>query len=68
MASLGNLKNAEEPYSRISISHDMTKEEREQNKKLLTEAKKLQDEDQGNWTYKVRGPPWDLKIVKLSTK
>ena len=46
----------------------MTKEEREQNKKLLTEAKKLQDEDQGNWTYKVRGPPWDLKIVKLRTK
>ena len=65
MGTLGVLKEAEVPFSQLGISHDMSKQERENNKKLLNEAKRLSDEEQGNWVYKVRGPPWNLKIVKI---
>ena len=64
--NLCKLKEDNSPYSRISVNHDMTKQEREENKKLISEAKELQDNDEsGNWIFKVRGPPWDRKIRKI---
>jgi hypothetical protein len=66
MESVKSLKNAPEPLNKIIVSHDMTKNEREICKKLVVEAKKLEaDDDSGEWIFRVRGVPSQLKIVKL---
>ena len=51
----------------VTFNHDYTRLEREENKKLQEEAKDLTKNDPGSM-YRVRGPPWDRKIVKLTTK
>lgn len=57
-----NLHGSE--YEHLSIKYDMTVLEREHKKKLTEEAKRRNDESEGKWQYRVRGPPWDLRIVK----
>jgi protein-tyrosine-phosphatase len=54
-------------YKEVSIVHDMTKIEREQNKKMVTEAKKRTSEDKsGEYVYRVVGPPWARKIKQVA--
>ena len=62
-----NLKNLKDnvKFGSISVNHDLTNLEREQEKKLYEEAKKLTVDSQGEAKYKVRGPPWDRTIVKM---
>ena len=48
----------------ISVSHDMTQEEREVSKKLVAEARKKQEEDPEH-RYRVRGTPGNLRIVQM---
>ena len=49
-----------------SISINRTREERNAFKKLLKEKERLNKKDMlGEWMYIIRGPPWDLKILKL---
>ena len=56
-------------YDYVSFGHDMTKIEREEKQKLTADAKKLEEADkEGKFRYRVRGPPWDMKIVKLPKK
>jgi hypothetical protein len=58
----------EGPYKGISITHDLTVEERDALKRMVEEAKNMtQQEETGKWEYKVRskGPYWDPKIKKL---
>lgn len=55
-------KLRESTVSELRISNDLTKTEREMDKKLYEEAK---DKSQGEDTFKVRGPPWARKIVKV---
>lgn len=61
-------------YRNISIGHDMTQKERKQTKLLVEEAKKKTadlasdtelGEEEKNWIFRVRGPPWEQKIVKV---
>jgi len=67
MESLWKLKNADAKHRVLSINHDMTKKEREECKKLVALAKQKQvDEGQGEFIFRVRGPPEKLTIVKLS--
>ena len=64
--SLNKLKEAEDKYKRIIFAHDMTKEERNECKQLVEEAKKKENEDvSGEFIYRVRGPPGHLRIEKL---
>ena len=66
MESLSKLRNAEDRYRKISVSHDMTENEREQSKMLVKEAKEKQCNDQsGEWLYRVNGMPGDMRVVKL---
>ena len=52
-------------YEEIRVSSDLTKEERENEKELWEEAKKLQDHERpGAFIYKVRVPAWARKIEK----
>ena len=56
----------DEAFSGVSVSHNMTMEERKQTKLLVDKAKEqtqllaVNDNDASkNWTYEVRGPPWE---------
>ena len=49
----------------ISMSDDLTKEERERDKKLRQQAKEMSDTS-GLEVFKVRGPPWDRRIVQVN--
>ncbi len=69
MKNLHSLQNAEESLKALSVSHDMSKEERSLNNKLRAEAKQLNNNPaEENFTYVVRGDPWNRKIVKIKKR
>ena len=66
MRNLFRLQHTEEPFRIMSITNDLSQEERDENRKLVMQAKQLNEEDNSSeWVYKVRGPPWDRRIVRL---
>jgi hypothetical protein len=68
MKQLSKLKDIDEssPFKNISISHDMTKNERDQNKAMFEETKRLNTEEKsGKHRHIVRGPPWARKITRV---
>lgn len=69
MKNVYKLKDAREPFNKVSVKHDMTKEEREHEKNLRTEAKRLQEEDKtGNFMFVVRGMPWEQQVRKIKLR
>ena len=71
--NLHKLQNYNDLKS-VSFNHDMTENEKKTTKTKLDEAKKKTEElknnltlsdDAKNWVYKIRGPPWDQKMVKV---
>ena len=53
-------------YDDTKIANDLTRSERENEKTLREKAKDMVEaETSGEFTYKVRGPPWARKIVKI---
>ena len=60
------LLGANEELKNVSISNDLTRTEREQEAALRAEAKRLNDEASGDGQYRVRGPPWARKVVKIA--
>ena len=74
-ANLYKLRNDEDAiYKEIGMNHDMTKEERKKTKLLVEEAKSKTasleenpdlDEESKNSVFKVQGPPWNQKILKV---
>ena len=53
-------------FKNISMTNDLTKLQREQNKKLREEAKdKTEAEKEGKYYYKVVGPPWARKVTRV---
>ena len=65
MENVTKLGSANGEFTGVSISHDMTIKEREQCRELVEEAKKKQNEEQGNFIYRVRGLPGQMKIIKI---
>jgi plastocyanin len=67
--SLGHLAEAAGKYRILSITHDMTKRDREECKKMVMEAKSQQaHETSGEWMYRVRGAPGEMKIIRLKKR
>ena len=66
MESLSRLKDADEKFNKLIFAHDLTKNEREECKNLVAEAKvkELQDPS-GEHIYRVRGAPGSYRIVKI---
>ena len=62
MESLYRLKNTEKKFKGVVIAHDVTRTERDECKRLVAEAK---DNTSGEFMYRVRGPPGNLRIVKI---
>lgn len=56
---------SKEELKHVSIGNDLTRNEREQEAALRNEAKRLSEEASGECQYRVRGPPWARKIVKV---
>ena len=66
MESLYTLKHAEQKFKGVVIAHDMTSTERDECKRLVSEANDKSDDDtSGEFMYRVRGPPGNLRIVKI---
>lgn len=69
MRNVYKLRNAKMPFSEVSVKHDMTKEERDHEKELRTEAKRLNNENKNsNFQYVVRGMPWERQVRKIKTR
>ena len=61
-----NLHNLRSSDSNISMNHDMTKTEREDTKHLIDIAREINKQEHiWEWFYKVRGPPWEKKILRI---
>jgi len=53
----------------IVINHDMTQNERDEYKKLAVEAKSKADQDtSGEYMYRIRGRPGQLKVVRIKLR
>ena len=65
MENAGKLGNAIDEFKGVTISHDMTKAEREQCREMVEEAKLKQSNETGNWVHKVRGLPGLMKVVSF---
>ena len=63
MNNLGLLKNAPAQLKRLNIAHDLTMDERTTVREKVALAK-AKSERSDVWTYRIRGPPWDLKEVR----
>lgn len=69
MDSLFRLKSIGCKFKDITVSHDMTKKEREECKKLVDEAKEKERLDMsGEWLYRVRGLPGQMRIISIKKK
>ena len=62
--NLRKLKEAEDKFKKVSISNDYSEEERAAIKQKVDEAKKKTGEESKNWVFRVRGPPWNLTVIK----
>ena len=70
MRNLNKLKNAKPPLDKISIRYDLSRKDREKEKKLQEEAKETNNSDSWdpNFIFVVRCMPWDRKIIKVKKK
>ncbi|KAG1701354.1 Ribosome biogenesis protein bop1-B [Nymphon striatum] len=57
--------NTADAYKLVRIANDLTKNERENERRLREEAKKMESSASGEFRYRVRGPPWARKVVKV---
>lgn len=63
---LSKLREAPAELKKVRIQHDLTPQERQKTKELLSKAyEKNQSEAPVDFLYKVRGPPHAIKIVKV---
>ena len=53
-------------YENIKIANDLTRTEREQEMKLHEEAKRKEKNSQEGHRFRVRGPPWARKVVRIT--
>ena len=68
MESLFKLKDAEDKFKHISVTHDLTKSERTECKSMVEQAKQKQIEEKGEYLWRVRGLPGALKIIRIQKK
>ena len=62
--NLWKLRESDDNINTVTLSNDMTPEERQETKELIKQARDLQDEDPENW-YRLRGPPWNREINRI---
>ena len=66
MESLYRLRHAPQKFKGVVISHDLTRAERDARKIKVDEAQAMEQADtSGEYWYRVRGNPGQLRIVKI---
>ena len=66
MSNLRKLKNATKPLDKISVRNDMSKEEREEERKLREDVKRRNEASlDPNSIWILKGPPWDRKVERV---
>ena len=65
MESLFKLKDCDDKFKNVSVTHDLTQQERIECKALVAEAKKRQDDEKGEWLWRVRGVPGLMKVIRI---
>ena len=61
-----NHLQSNEKYKALSIQHDLTRNQANKFRLLKEESKRVEEENKdGNWRYRVRGPPGRWQIVKI---
>ena len=71
MRNLNKLKANKDHtlYGKISVAHDMSKEEREQERNLVAEMKEKNAKNTNpNKIYRIRGYAWDRKLVQINIR
>jgi len=56
--------SGDEKFKDIRVANDLTKTERENDRKMHDQAKDM-SKNSGDYTYRVRGPPWARRIAKI---
>lgn len=65
--NISKLRNNDQ-FTGVNISNDMTLNERRTEKKLRDEAKEKEERSSGEFVFRVRGPPWARRVVKIAKK
>ena len=69
MKSTRGLQGADERFSKISVQRDLTANQRKLVKDLIIEAKDMEAKDlSGTYIYRVRGPPGQKMVRRLTKK
>jgi hypothetical protein len=58
------LRNSDHELKEVRIGNDLTRTERVQEKELYEKSKQMQEQS-GEHRFRVRGPPWARRIVKM---
>ena len=66
--NLNKIRDAGEPFSKVIITHDLTKKQKDELKQLVEQAKGKEEDQSGEYMYCVRGPPWNWFIKKIPKK
>ena len=66
--NLNKIRDAGSPFNKVTITHDMTKKQKEELKIKIETAKEMEQKDNSDeYMYRVRGPPWNW-YIKTDTK
>ena len=63
MKNTPKLKEAQDPFNSVYLAYDMSYDERQSQKEMVSIAKDKTANDP-NYDFKIRGPPWKLVEVK----
>ena len=67
MKNTPRLKDAQDPFKSVYLAYDMSIEERQTQREMVSIAKDKTANDP-NFDYKIRGPPWKMIEVKYKKK
>ena len=64
--NLNKIRDAGSPFNKVTITHDMTKKQKEELKIKIETAKEMEQKDNSDkYMYCVRGPPWNWYIKPI---
>ena len=64
--NLNKIRDAGSPFNKVTITHDMTKKQKEELKIKIETAKEMEQKDNSDeYIFRVRGPPWNWYIKRI---
>ena len=64
--NLNKIRESEAPFNKINIAHDLTKKQKEElQEKIKGVHDREQNDQSGEYMYRVWGPPWNWYVKKI---